>query len=295
MSLKQESPKLSNTMLPVLLVCFSRPTNLLKVLSLPEMIGREVFIYIDKAEEFSRFRELNNQVIAIANGYTSLNKANVKISQINQGVSRAVPSAISWALEMKNEIIILEDDCIPKIGALKFFDQNIHVISHDVVMISGYGFENELIGSGSNFQYSFTMFPMIWGWATNKTSWNLISKILNNPPIFRKMCSALIKYPNRLISICFFYAAYIRVSRGLMQAWDAPIALEMLISNYKCALSKVNFIENIGDDDVSSHKMEFKKKTYIEDGEDIDKFIKSKVYKMRIRHVLSPFKAIINF
>lgn len=282
-------------MLPVLLVCFSRPSNLLKVLGLPEMIGREVFIYIDKAEEFSRFSKLNDQVIAIANGYTSLNKAKVKISTINQGVARAVPSAISWALEMKNEIIILEDDCIPKIGALKFFDENIHVISHEVVMISGYGFENKLIGTGTNLQYSFTMFPMIWGWATTKTSWNLIAKILDNPPIFRKMCLALIKYPNRLVSICFFYAAYIRVRRGLMQAWDAPIALEMLISNHKCALSKFNLIENIGDDDVSSHIMELKEKTYVEDGENIDKFIKSKVYKMRIWHVLSPFKAFLNF
>lgn len=282
-------------MLPVLLVCFSRPTNLLNLLNSPELFGREVYIFVDKASELSTFKHLNQQVIAIANYYESLKKAQVKISEINLGVEQAVPFATNWALSLNNSVIILEDDCIPKPGALKYFDENINLVSGKIVMISGYGLQNEISPYNSKYQYRLTRFPMIWGWATTRTSWELLVSILVNPPMFKKTVFAIFKNPNHIVEICFFYAAFIRVKCNRLQAWDAPIALEMLVSNYKCALSILNLIENIGDDAVASHKMNFKRDVGLNDGQDIDVYIKKKIYKMRIWHILSPLKSMLGF
>lgn len=282
-------------MLPVLLVCFSRPANLLNLLNSPELFKRRVYIFVDKASESSTFKHLNDQVIAIANHYESMKKAQVKISEVNLGVAHAVPIATNWALSLNSAVIILEDDCIPKPGALKYFDKNIDLVSGKIVMISGYGLQNKFSPHDSKYQYTITRFPMIWGWATTRTSWQLLARILVNPPMFKKIVFAIFKNLNHIVEISFFYAAFIRVKRNQLQAWDAPIALEMLVSNYKCALSNLNLIENVGDDVVASHKMNLKGNVSLNEVQDIDMYIKKKIYRMRIWHILSPLKSMLGF
>jgi hypothetical protein len=96
-------------------------------------------------------------------------------------------------------------------------------------------------------------YPLIWGWSTNKTNWGKISKLINRPTPHSRIIFSMFRRPMKALAISFFYAAVIRVNRGKLAAWDCPVALEMLLSNYKSIVSNVTLIENSGNDDMGSH------------------------------------------
>ena len=91
------------------------------------------------------------------------------------------------------------------------------MINHETVLASGSTLPNfpEKL-SGYNYESAY---PLIWGWALTKDSW---AKIRPDQEIaFKEIIQSILKYPNKAISILYFYAAVIRVDRGLLHAWIA--------------------------------------------------------------------------
>jgi hypothetical protein len=237
----------------------------------------------------------------------SAQRIKVKISEKNLGVRFAVPAAINWALESCESLIVLEDDCLPNQYALDYFDESIKMVNQKTVLASGStlpNFPEKLSG------YSYeSAYPLIWGWALTKNSW---AKIRPDQVItFKEIFQSILKYPNKTISILYFYAAVIRVDRGLLNAWDSPVALRMLINNYKSIIPDSSVISNVGQDDVASHfesistKPEFTVTNYGNRApsmtknlsenlsRELDKEIQNQIYKMKFRHILSPIKSKI--
>ena len=290
---------------PVLVVCFRRPRNLELILKVCDDKSRDIFIFIDKSKPDD---ELNAEVCKIANSHKiASGRVKLKISDTNLGVRHAVPNAINWALESCDSLIVLEDDCIPSDFAIEYFDNCVEYVNEEVVLISGSTLPNyptKLKG------YLFeSEFPLIWGWALTKKSWE---KIRPDHEINSKdVVKGIFRNPKNIIPILYFYSAVIRIQHNLLNAWDSPIALRMLIDNYKSILPDCSVISNVGQDEVASHfksnslrtettvtsygdrapamtKCSSKKLTL-----ELSKEIKSQIYKMKFRHVLSPIKSVI--
>lgn len=290
---------------PVLVVCFRRPRNLELILKECDDKSRDIFIFIDKS---SQYDELNAEVCRVANSRRETS-TNIKVLESNKnlGVRFAVPNAINWALESCDSLIVLEDDCIPNNFALHYFDNCIAEIDGDLVLVSGStlpSFPKELEG-----KLYESKFPLIWGWALTKKSWQKIrpDQQLN----FKAVLNGIFKNPNLLIPILYFYAAVIRVDRGLLNAWDSPVALRMLLENYKSIVPDCSVISNVGQDEVASHfeiissKSETLVTTYGDrvpamirnlndmSSKKLNKQIKLQIYGMKLRHILSPIKSMI--
>jgi len=290
---------------PVLVVCFRRPRNLELILKECEDKSRDIYIFIDKS---SQYDELNAEVCRVANSHQQTStRIRVLESNKNLGVRFAVPNAINWALETCDSLIVLEDDCIPNDFAFHYFDNCISEIDEDLVLVSGSTlpiFPIELVGKLYESE-----FPLIWGWALTKKSWQKIrpDRQIN----FKAVLNGIFKNPNLLIPILYFYAAVIRVDRGLLNAWDSPVALRMLLENYKSIVPDCSVISNVGQDDVASHfeiissKSETLVTTYGDraptmirnlndmSSKKLSKQIKLQIYGMKLRHILSPIKSII--
>ena len=297
-------------MIPILIVCYLRPEKLRVLLESLVNSTREIFIFIDRAE--AAYKNLNSEVYEIAMQYKNLMNLKVEWSSEKLGVAQGVPAALNWAFTYVEELIILEDDCFPTNYAFEFFENQSERIKNSIVMSCATSpWKNQPTQHQLN-SVALSNYPLIWGWSTNKSNWKKISRLINSPIPHGRVLFSMIRNPSKALAISFFYAAVIRVNRSKLAAWDCPVALEMLLSNYKSIISDVTLIENSGNDEMGSHPGESVSKdsqvistsseraanTRFDSSSSAlsinNREIEKEIYRMKTRHYLSPLKALIN-
>ncbi len=296
-------------MLPVLIVCYLRPKKLEILLDSLKNSGRRIYVFIDRANCSNL--ELNSKVYSTAIKYED--SMNIKILWIdkNQGVGLGVPSALDWVFTFEEEVIILEDDCQPTKDAYTFFDEQSIRLSEEIVMACGTSPWSFHSSSEDSQKLSLSSYPLIWGWSTNSTSWPKLRILIHSKTPHFRVIKALMFNPSKIKSLCFFYAALIRIKREKLKAWDSPVALEMLLCGYKAIIADKSLVQNSGQDETASHFLnpnsmltEIVSYSQIgpasteldrsaESSERVDKRIEKEIYSLKLRHLLSPIKALI--
>lgn len=91
----------------------------------------------------------------------------------NMGCGRGVSSAITWAFENEDRLIILEDDCVPSLPWFAFCNHCLEKYKNDtrVWTINGRS-QNENDPSFRGYDYTFTIYTHSAGWATWKRVWD---------------------------------------------------------------------------------------------------------------------------
>ena len=91
----------------------------------------------------------------------------------NFGCGKGVSSAIDWFFENEEEGIILEDDCLPSQSFFWFCEELLERYRGDmrVMIISGYN--KQEMWNQDKYDYFFSNFGGIWGWASWKRAWDL--------------------------------------------------------------------------------------------------------------------------
>ena len=262
-----------------------------------EMKDRNLYIFIDKCVNESI--QKNEDVFNIARRFQATMKISILRAEENFGVAKAVPFAIEWVSSLEEEFIILEDDCIPRPGGLPWFDRHIDELNETVVMISGFSPGELSTGERDAFGIQ-SKYPMIWGWATSREAWQ---KIKPRSFTLKKLLGMYLKpgcdFKSKL-SLSYFIAAQIRVQKGKMLAWDAPVALNMLISSRKSLISSECLIDNVGADEFASHPKLANSKNRIpaelevmSDSAKLEKLIEENIYEMKPRNLFAPIRAIM--
>ena len=272
--------------------------------------NRRIFIFIDRAIE--PHLELNREVFNVAQKFRSKLNIEINWTKTHQGVAHGVPAALDWAFSYVDKLIILEDDCFPNRFSLEFFEnQVLNIGKKSIVMASASSPWTRYTEFKGPIPLTLSSHPLIWGWSTNKSSWTKIKILINSKTPHFRVLKCILANPRKTREICFFYAAVIRVNRKKLDAWDSPVALEMLLNDYKAIISNVNLIENSGQDDIASHysnpdmllnqivstSVERLASEHLDISEfwsdKVDTEIKQNVYNLRNRHLLSPIKALI--
>ena len=295
--------------LPVLIVGYLRPEKLEILLQSMEKNQRRVFLFIDRA--LPPYTELNRSVFSVAERYLERIEIETHWAKENLGVGLGVPAALDWVFQFVGDVIVLEDDCFPTESALHFFDSQVDRLQNEIVMACGTS--PWVIEENDAPKESLTLskYPLIWGWSTNKGNWLKVSKLIRSEVPHTRTLKALLKNPSKLLPISFFYAATIRVRKGKLKAWDSPLALEMLLSDYKSIIPNLTLVENSGQDNFASHfsnphsllEEVVSKSASGSASKEIDlsdharkitdKEIEKKIYNMKLRNLLSPVKAFL--
>jgi len=298
-------------MLPVLIVCYLRPEKLKTLLESLKESNRRIFIFIDRAND--PFVDLNAQVFNVATEYVNEMDLVIKWADTNQGVAHGVPAAMNWAFSHVDELIIIEDDCLPTQFAYEFFEnQKAHLFGTSQMLCATSPWLSD-ISKENRTPLTLSSYPLIWGWCTTAKNWQSLSKLINAKTPHMRVAKTLFKYPSRIREVCFFYSAVIRVNRGKLKAWDCPVALEMLLNDYKSIISNRNLVENSGQDGIASHfsnseslleeivsKAQSGPASSVLDSsrewsQRVDLAIEENVYQLKWRHIFSPLKAMIGF
>lgn len=234
---------------PVLLIGFNRPE-----------IIKQSFEYIRKARPEKLYVAIDGPRADVADDVELINKVrnivqNVdwpcqkyfKFNEANQGAEITVSSAITWALNKEEYVIILEDDIISPLSFFKFAQE----------MLIRYENEPQIATvSGSNFtpipvpdkaDYFFAKYGHSWGWATWKRAWDGFSLYTEIHETHLKK-SFLMKYCNSLEEVRYYQRMFrIMRNRGIgKNTWDMVGLYRHRINDHLSIIPRVNLTSNIG-------------------------------------------------
>lgn len=158
---------------PILLIGFNRPETFKVVFdSIRKVKPRKLYIAIDgPRSNIIGEVEACKKVASIAKEIDWNCDAKYLFRENNLGCKLAVTSAITWALENEEQVIIIEDDIIAVPAFFYFADQMLEKYKNDkrvgIVTADNY---TPLLNKKED--YLFSKYGHIWGWATWKRVWD---------------------------------------------------------------------------------------------------------------------------
>ena len=237
---------------PILLIGYSRPElTALQINLLRSLKPSKIYFYIDgpKNEKEKMLMQETIEIVDSIDWQTDL-KRNIQLE--SSGAAESITRAITWAFESESELIILEDDVIPCREFFNFCSEYLdeNLIQYGIGAISGHQFQNKL--SQKYLTSNLSVYPRIWGWATQKSIWNEFNYKTNIP--WTKFIVQAIKISNYNI-IFFLYLVYVnrQILRKKIDTWDYQFLFYLYQNNYKVIVPSSNLMRNLGFGPNSTH------------------------------------------
>jgi hypothetical protein len=181
-------------------------------------------------------------------------------SDVNLGCKSRVSSGLNWVFEIVEEVIILEDDCLPHSTFFRFCEELLDYYRHD---------ERIMVISGDNFQfgrkctdynsYYFSRYPHCWGWATWRRAWKYFNFDMKLWPIIRDgewLKSISHNSKDRRYWTKIFQSSY----DNKVKSWAYCWTFACWIQNGLTILPNVNLVSNIGFGEGATHTSSSKSK-----------------------------------
>ena len=285
------------TDLPVLVIGYQRTNTLIQILDLCLSNGtKRIFVSIDAPKNLDDKSLENFELLkSIVEQYrVRFDLFQSKFHARNLGCAVHVLSAIDWAFSFEDELVILEDDCIPSDGFFNFMKEGLAVMDHqsEIALVCG----TQHAPSFSNTdRYFKSMYPLTWGWATSKIQWHDIkSGIIDGG---KKVPISLTNFNPESI---YWLEGSRRAYEGYVDVWDTPLAHFLYSKNKYALLPRENLVSNIGNDSAATHMRDqhdwlFKKVGEFRNGlptlanSDFtaDRWLAKNFYGIRFRHLLT--------
>jgi hypothetical protein len=220
-------------------------------------------------------------------------RISVKISNSNLGAAQSVIEAVSWAFQNEEFLVVLEDDCIPTDEFFDFVNLGRPYLEQakDCYLICGTQFAPTSITSST---WALSSYPLIWGWATTRSKWEIILRLLQKFEKSRKF-SGHGSLPER----SFWHAGAKRSYLGFVDAWDLPLVHAMRHVGGLALLPGENLVSNIGNDGYATHTLTDSPWLNRPTGKihdlvsepalcsELDKWLRKNFYRIRFRHLLT--------
>lgn len=227
---------------PVLLLIRNRPQLTSRVL---EGIRRvrpvQLLVAADGPEDEQLCQETRRIVLKSIDWPCSIS---MRFSAIRLGCKKAVSEALNWAFELHEELIVLEDDCVPNLSFFLFCEQMLarYRTSPDVMQICGSNLTGFIPGESS---YYFSRFGPIWGWASWRRAWQTYDVNMACWPHVREKAQLGGGCPEPF-EAQWRRRVFDEVYTGLVDTWDYQWAFAKMIRKGLSIVPARNLISNIG-------------------------------------------------
>lgn len=165
-------------------------------------------------------------------------------------VYTSLRGAIDWLFDNEEAGIILEDDCVPTMAFFSFVDQMIEKFrnNNSVWCISG---DNWFNYQSNEFDYHFSHYHFMYGWATWKDRWKMIdwNNLGIEESVNKHAYNSLYKTKEQIV---YREREVIREKKFLenTKCWDMYWGIVMDQHRALTVHPKINLVHNIG---VSGH------------------------------------------
>ncbi len=238
---------------PVLFIVFNRPHLTRRVFEAIRASRPEVLYVACDGPRESRGETEKTLVHKVRNIVQQVDwpcKVSYKFSDTNLGCGHSVSSAIDWAFEHEDRLIILEDDCLPHQDFFGYCGELLERYKNDlrVECIDGTSLLSTL-PKGPVLEpvdsYYFSRIHCVWGWATWKRVWQHYSFKLPSWQQIKEQ-SLLEHYWATRRNYDHISAHLEMILDGRVDSWDFQLVVSLALQNQLIIHPKHNLIENIG-------------------------------------------------
>ncbi|MEM7457414.1 MAG: glycosyltransferase family 2 protein [Planctomycetota bacterium] len=172
-------------------------------------------------------------------------------SSLNLGCRIRMASGISWAFEQEDELIILEDDCLPDESFFGFCEQLLQRYRSDarITSICGTNFQP---ARNTIHSYYFSRWAHVWGWATWKRAWDTYDVDINSWPGWRSK-RQLKSVVDSLEEYRLWHHVFDNQYAGHNDTWDFPWLYNCWMQDGLTIIPSVNLVSNIGFGSDATH------------------------------------------
>lgn len=215
------------------------------------------------------------------------------VSSENVGTALNILRSCDWIFNSEKFALILEDDCIPSSDFFKFVRDGEKFLHNDekMYLICGSQFAPSTITKELS---SFSIYPMVWGWATSRDKWNKVSSTMI---LLGKSKFSFFRFENN--DKTFWRAGARRAFEGYVEGWDSALVNAIRKLNGKVLVPGSNLVSNIGGDERATHTIQGSKwlnvelgvygesKMEISDNRTLDNWIRQSFYRIGFRHQIT--------
>lgn len=247
-------PELEQLNTPILFCVFNRlETVKQSFLTIKKAKPKRLYIAADGPREnkIGESEQIKEVISYIENNIDWNCEIHRNYSKTNLKSRGRISSAISWALENENEVIIMEDDIVPSSDFFIFCQTMLDYYRDDdqVMMVSGINFVKKY---KMNEDYVFSSNPVTWGWATWKRAWEKYDDSMSDWPQNKK--NKVIDYVAKWPSRCFLYWNNKYTYNHEVDAWDFVWFYDMHKEHGLGIVPRENMVKNIGfDSELATH------------------------------------------
>jgi hypothetical protein len=233
---------------PILLTLFNRPRETREVFNcLKQIRPSKLLIACDgPREDYAEDHLLCAEVQRIiADEITWPADIITNFSPLNLGLRQRIASAITWALEHSDRVIVLEDDCLPDPSFFRFCTELLDRYKDDsrVGVITGDNFQPE--GFQCDASYYFSRYPHCWGWATWRRAWELYDDGMSDWPEVRESRWLKDLFPHPLEAL-YWRQIFDGTYSGKIQSWAYRWTYSCWRHGLLTATPVRNLVTNIG-------------------------------------------------
>jgi len=235
--------------IPVLVVFYNRPNHLNKLINeLKKYTFKKLYFYSDKPNLQSD--KLKND-LCISNIKDQLDDKNYEIFISSKKVgTEAVMLGIDHVLKRESEIIVLEDDCIPKDYFFDFINKGRQYLSQsNICMLSTY-VRNDIIKDLKISSVFESKIGNTWGWYTNSEHWWSF-RYSNNKLTMLDTLKLLFLTIKLVIPISYTYGILRKSS--YKNNWDYQWLSYRIMKNLSSIQPNIRLVDNIGFDESATH------------------------------------------
>ena len=235
---------------PVLVIGYQRTDSVVEILDSAISSGvSHVFISIDapkRRDQLSINNALNLRNI-VSSYEDKFEILQIRFLDFNLGCALHVLNSIDWAFESAEELIILEDDCIPSKDFFHFVNDGLGImrLQPEIALICGS--QHVPIELCPDAYYK-SKYSLTWGWATTKSSWRAIKLSM-----FSTGGDISLSLFDLNVERIYWQEGCRRAFEGYVDVWDTPLVYYLQTSHKYALLPQQNLIKNIGDDSLATH------------------------------------------
>jgi len=233
---------------PLLLLVFNRPSLTDRLFeAIQEHTERPIYIAADgpRADRPADIEACQGVRDLVLNRVAGRD-VRLRFQPSNMGLANHIPSAISWAMEHEDRLIILEDDCVPLPGFIPFADELLERYQGhpSVAQISGSNYQNGI--SRTPCSYYFSGIPAIWGWATWKRAWKLYDRTMPGWDALRNTpwLSSLFHDPTHAHYWRTLFDDAAHPAKGSLESWAIPWTFNLWTHHQLAVTPDSNLITN---------------------------------------------------
>ncbi|WP_144208664.1 methyltransferase type 11 [Mycobacterium tilburgii] len=170
----------------------------------------------------------------------------------NLGCRLRVSSGITWAFDLVDKAILLEDDTVPSASFFTYCADLLDRYENDerIMMVSG---NNFLFGHApSATSYYFSRHPHGWGWATWRRAWSKYDLNMTNWPEIRRR-KLFDQYLPTASERSYWKSLFQSVYDGNIDTWDYQWVYTIWANSGLSIAPARNLVQNIGFHSAATH------------------------------------------